>query len=240
MTLAPVKRSPLVDQVMQRLLAEVASGAWPVGQRLPSETSLAGMLGVGRSTIREAIRALVGAGIVETRQGLGVFVASTRPVENLEQRLRRADVLEAYEVRGSLEVTAARLAAQRRTPEDLERLEAALERRMQARGASAQELVDADLDFHQAVVAAAWNSVLSDVYGALLPVLRTRLKDLAEDAAANADDRMRRADNAHRVLLDAIRSGDPHAAADAALDHLEGARRGVRAAMEERGSEQKP
>lgn len=233
MALVPVKRSPLVDQVVQRLLAEVTSGAWPVGHRLPSETTLAATLGVGRSTVREAIRALVGAGVLATRQGLGVFVASARPVENLEQRLRRADLLEAYEVRGSLEVTAARLAARRRTAQDLERLEAALDRRMRARDGTAQELVDADLAFHQAVVAAAWNSVLSDVYEALLPALRTRLKDLVDDTAANANDRLRRADEAHQALFDAIRGGDPHAAADAALDHLEGARQGVLAAMRE-------
>jgi GntR family transcriptional regulator, transcriptional repressor for pyruvate dehydrogenase complex len=229
--LPAIKRNPLADQVAERLFAEVTAGTWSVGQRLPSETTLAAQYGVGRSTIREAIRSLVGSGMLEARQGAGVFVRAPRAVENLEQKLRRAGILEVYEVRSCLEAAAARLAAERRTPEDLKLIEAALKRRSEARARSAEELVDADLEFHRSVVAAAWNSVLSSLYVALLPLLRERLVDVADDDEINSDDRPDRAADAHVLLLDALRRGAPDDAEAAVHGYLEQARATLDAAV---------
>lgn len=77
-----VRPSPLVEQAAARLREQITGGAWPVGTRLPGETTLAKELGVGRSTVREALRALAGAGLVRPRQGSGVFVIATEPAED--------------------------------------------------------------------------------------------------------------------------------------------------------------
>jgi DNA-binding FadR family transcriptional regulator len=126
MTLGSLRPSPLVEQAAERLREQITGGQWPVGTKLPGETTLAALLGVGRSTVREALRALAGAGMVRTRQGAGVFVIADRPVQDWPARLRRAALSDVYEVRVLLEVQAARIAAARRTPEDVAALRAAL------------------------------------------------------------------------------------------------------------------
>src|SRR6266545_3088251 len=97
MALTELRRSPLVEQAIDRLREQVTSGAWPVGTRLPSEAALAAELGVGRSTIREAIRALASTGMVESRQGAGTFVRAAAAAEvGLETRLRRAALFDVF------------------------------------------------------------------------------------------------------------------------------------------------
>ncbi|MFV2215583.1 FadR/GntR family transcriptional regulator, partial [Actinomadura sp. LOL_016] len=115
MPLGPLRPSPLVEQAAQRLREQIADGTWPVGARLPGETTLAKELGVGRSTVREALRALAGAGLVQARQGAGVFVLATEPGEDWRTRLRRASVADVYEIRELIEGRAAELPARRRT-----------------------------------------------------------------------------------------------------------------------------
>ncbi|MER7970563.1 GntR family transcriptional regulator, partial [Streptomyces sp. NPDC096080] len=133
--LGALRPSPLVEQAADRLRARITDGHWPVGTRLPGETTLAKELGVGRSTVREALRALAGAGLVRPRQGAGVFVIATAPAADWPTRLRRAAVTEVYEVRTAVEVHAARLAARRRTPADVTALQAALAARRAAAAA---------------------------------------------------------------------------------------------------------
>src|SRR5262245_28791516 len=119
MPLGPLRPSPLVEQAALHLREQITGGEWPVGTKLPGETTLAAQLGVGRSTVREAIRALAGAGLLQARQGAGVFVIATEPEEDLQTRLRRASVGDVYEIRMMIEVRAAELAAARRTDDDL-------------------------------------------------------------------------------------------------------------------------
>ncbi|MGO4751838.1 FadR/GntR family transcriptional regulator, partial [Streptomyces sp. 2MCAF27] len=132
MPLAVLRPTPLIEQAAARLREEIAGGHWPVGTRLPGETTLAKTLGVGRSTVREAIRVLAGAGLVQARQGSGVFVIAAEPAEDWPARLRRAAVTDVFEVRMLVEVQAARLAALRRTDADLTTLNAALDARSTA------------------------------------------------------------------------------------------------------------
>jgi DNA-binding FadR family transcriptional regulator len=89
-SLDALRPTSLVDQATRRLREQITGGAWPVGTRLSGEASLAATLGVGRSTVREALRALVGAGLVQTRQAAGVFVIATEPAADWRDTLRRA------------------------------------------------------------------------------------------------------------------------------------------------------
>lgn len=88
--MSTLRREPLAEQAAEVLLERIRGGEWEVGQKLPGETTLAPQLGVGRSTIREAIRQLAGSGVLATRQGAGVFVTALDVPEGLDAMLRRA------------------------------------------------------------------------------------------------------------------------------------------------------
>ncbi|RPE40563.1 DNA-binding FadR family transcriptional regulator [Streptomyces sp. Ag109_O5-1] len=213
MALGPVRPSPLVEQAAARLRAQITGGAWTVGTRLPGETTLAKELGVGRSTVREALRALAGAGLVRPRQGSGVFVIATEAAQDWPTRLRRAAVTDVYEVRMAVEVHAARLAAERRTAEDMTAIEEALAGRRAAGDADDPAFVDADIAFHAAVVAAAHNPVLADLFTEFTPVLREGLIELLTLTGLRTTD-PDTGDRAHEALVRAVAAGDAEAAAD--------------------------
>ncbi|MFV8188399.1 FadR/GntR family transcriptional regulator [Streptomyces sp. AF1B] len=220
MPLGALRPSPLVEQAAERLRAQITGGHWPVGTRLPGETTLAKELGVGRSTVREALRALAGAGLVQPRQGAGVFVIATEPAEDWPTRLRRAAVSDVYEVRMAVEVHAARLAARRRTPEGVAAIERALEQRRAAASGDDAAFVDADIALHAAVVAAAHNPVLADLFTEFTPVLRTGLVELLALTGLRARD-PNTADAAHEALVRAVADGDAEGAAEVLRQELE-------------------
>lgn len=209
MAMTSLGRGSLGELAAQQLREQLAAGAWPVGARLPAETVLAEQLGVGRSTVREAVRVLVAAGQLETRQGSGTYVLAVQPPPEWEPRVRRADILDVYEVREALEVQAARLAAERRTPEDLVAIDRLLDEREVARAAGVVEpFVDADLAFHGAIVAAAHNPLLGEMFTSFLGVLRAALVAVVHEVVIDEVDAV----DAHRALADAVRAGDPDAA----------------------------
>ncbi|NUO98927.1 MAG: FadR family transcriptional regulator [Nonomuraea sp.] len=211
MALGALRPSPLVEQATQHLREQITGGHWPVGTRLPGENALAKTLGVGRSTVREALRALAGAGLVQARQGSGVFVIAAEPAEDWPARLRRAAITDVYEVRMMVETQAARLAAARRTDEDVAAIEAALEARERAAGGDDAGFVDADIALHAAVVAAAGNPVLTDLFAEFAPALRERLIDMVELLGLREHDRSPGHDT-HAALVAAVRDGDAEAA----------------------------
>ncbi|MFG1807093.1 FadR/GntR family transcriptional regulator [Streptomyces sp. NPDC049040] len=206
MALGSLRPSPLVEQATEHLREQILGGQWPVGTKLPGETALAASLGVGRSTVREAVRALAEAGLVKSRQGAGVFVVSTEPHEDFGTRLRRAAVAEVYEVRAMIEVQAARLAAERRTDADIEAMVAALAARRLAAAADDAAFVDADIALHSAIVAAARNPVLTDLFAEFAPALREALVDLVDLLGLREADPAT-GDAAHAALVSAIASG---------------------------------
>lgn len=220
MPLGALRPSPLVEQATRHLREQITDGHWPVGTRLPGENALAATLGVGRSTVREALRALAGAGLVQARQGSGVYVIADRPADDWPARLRRAAITDVYEVRVMLETQAARLAAARRTAEDVAALEAALEARGRAASEGDAAFVDADVALHAAVVAAAGNPVLDGLFAEFAPLLRERLVDLVELLGLRAHDAAPGQD-AHAALVDAIRRGDAEAAGAVLQEELE-------------------
>ncbi|MGW1756231.1 FadR/GntR family transcriptional regulator [Streptomyces mirabilis] len=215
-----VRPSPLVEQAAERLRARIADGGWAVGTKLPGETTLAAELGVGRSTVREALRSLAGAGLVRPRQGSGVFVIATEPVEDWPTRLRRAAVTDVYEVRILVEVQAARLAAARRTPEDVTALDAALAGRRAASAGDDAAFVDADIALHAAVVAAARNPVLTDLFGEFVPALREGLIEMLDLVGMREHD-PNTGDDAHAALVRAVADGDADTAGTVLREELE-------------------
>ncbi|MEV6264842.1 FCD domain-containing protein [Streptomyces sp. NPDC051784] len=220
MPLGPLKPSPLVEQAAEHLRGRIAAGDWPVGSRLPAETALAASLGVGRSTVREALRSLAGAGLVQARQGAGVFVIAIEPSEDWAAALRRAAVTDVYEVRMVVEVEAARMAAHRRTDEDVTALTEALAGRRGAADAGDAAFVDADIALHAVVVAAAHNPVLTALFTEFVPALRQGLIDMLELLDLRSAD-PNHGDEGHALLVEAVARGDADTAGRTLREELE-------------------
>jgi GntR family transcriptional repressor for pyruvate dehydrogenase complex len=160
-TAAPISKPDLHMETVARL-AQLVAVASP-GSRLPTERELCEQLGVGRSTLREAVRALAFIGAVEPRQGSGTFVGgdpdSVDRLIGLGLVLNRSRVHEILEVRRFLESESARLAAERPTDEDAAGLRAAIEGMRERRSDPSAASHD-DLDYHVRLVRASRNRVL--------------------------------------------------------------------------------
>ena len=165
MPLAAARPAGLVDHAIDQLRQSITSGEWPVGTQIPTEPGLATALGVGRNTVREAVRALAHSGILEVRRGDGTYVRATSEISGALSRMCDSKLREVLQVRRCLEVEGARLAAAARTDEDLRELRELLERR-DARHDRA-EFARADADLHFAVVRASHNAVLVELYRGL-------------------------------------------------------------------------
>lgn len=194
------------ELVVERLSDLVARGEWPVGTRIPPEPELVAQLGVGRNTVREAVRALEHAGVLEPRRGDGTYVRAADGLDAaLTRRARTTDALHVLEVRGILERGAARAAAQRHDGEALARLEAALAAQVAARDADEATFQAVDVAFHAEVVRAAGNPLLADLYGGLDHGL---VRTFASGARRPHD----RDVPGHEEVVAAVRAHDPEAA----------------------------
>ena len=162
----PLPRHSLADAVVGRLQQQLSLGVYEPGEKLPSEPELMAQFGVGRSTIREAVRILANTGLVTVRQGSGTMVESQRGIaEPLPQRLRRADAGDLEEVRQLLETKIAEKAALHRTRKDITKMTTLLrDRDAAARSGDTEQAINADIRFHVAVAIAARNEILADLY----------------------------------------------------------------------------
>lgn len=211
-----LQRTPLADQAADALLARIRAGEWALGERLPGETTLAPQLGVGRSTVREAVRQLAGRGVLQSRQGSGVFVTALDAPEDWDAVLRRADIVSVIEGRIAIESEAAALAAARRTPTELRLLRRALDGR-RAPYDSVEAHVDADTAFHRAVVVAAHNDILTELFGGFVPRLRQAMVEMLRLRPVRDEDTDHAA---HAALVEAIARQDAAEAARASRAHL--------------------
>src|SRR5579875_1962171 len=161
---AIANREPLHRDIARMLAEKIVSGEYEEGSLLPPERVLCTAFGVSRTVIREAIKALETRGLVRIEHGRGTVV---EPASNSQVRdslkllmLRKQHSIEQLlEVRGILEVAIVRLAAKRRTVEDLLRMQAALDV-MRQKPQAPEGYVDADVEFHAQIARAAHNPVL--------------------------------------------------------------------------------
>jgi DNA-binding FadR family transcriptional regulator len=213
----------MADQAAALLLDRIRSGEWALGERLPGETTLGPQLGVGRSTVREAIRQLAGLGVLASRQGAGVFVAALDVREDWDAVLRRSDVVDVVEARIAIETEAAGLAARRRTPADLRAIRRALAERAERRMAP-EEHVDADTAFHRSIVAAAHNPILTDLFDGFTPRVRQAMLEMLRIRRSFGGDADQQA---HARLAEAVAARDEAGAAEASRAHLLALRDGM-------------
>jgi len=221
LSLEPASRRKLSETVAQQLME--AFKDLPPGTKVPSERELTRDLGVGRSTVREALNGLAVLGVLAIRHGQGAFIAEETPAHqvgsshaNLTAALERAETAEYIEARLTVEVEVARLAAERRTDEDLQRIEAALilqERGVSSRNTAATLAVA--VSFNELLAEAAHNEVLEAMIGTFVGMMQERgpklyaLQGFAEWDLAE-----------HRSIYEAVREGDSSRAADLMRRHI--------------------
>jgi DNA-binding FadR family transcriptional regulator len=172
-TLRPVRRSTAADEVTDRLMTAVALGTYLPGERLPVERELCSMLGVSRTTVRQALGRLRAAGVIEVRRGRsgGAYVTSSWTAASagavrrtLQPQLAELELL--FDLRARVEEMVARAAAERRSAEDVRALEAAMAAFASAREPTEEHRRDGTL--HETVLTATGNSLLAQLSRDLL------------------------------------------------------------------------
>lgn len=197
-----IQKGSLVETAIESLRHAIESAQWSVGDKLPVESELSDALGVSRNTVREAVRVLAHVGMLETRQGDGTYVRATRDAGETLKRIARTQLKDQLEVRIMLETEAAKLAACRRTEQDLRTMTAALD----ARGKAHTDLaarIHHDETFHHALVAASHNSALAELYDYFAHAITQTIERTESDA-----DLPEPSQEDHELLLAAVRRED--------------------------------
>lgn len=213
-------RTTLVGDVTRQLREMILKGRVQPGEFLPPRKDLAAQFGVGLSTVHEAVQGLTALGLVESHPGKGTWVRHDA-LETLihpaviKARLGDLNAELVYEARFVIEVALTEFAAQRATPEEIERIWDAL-KAMEVAVEDEEAFVKADLGFHLAVAKAGHNDLLEQFYELSRRLLSevitemVRLPNVKEDSI-----------RLQRAIAHNIQQGDLHKARQAALDHME-------------------
>lgn len=220
-SLEPASRRKLSETVAQQLME--AFRDLPPGTKVPSERELTKDLGVGRSTVREALNGLAVLGVLTIRHGQGAFIADVTdaseddaPHSALNAALERGETREFIEARLMVEVEVTRLAAERRTEEDLQRIEAAL-------ALQERSLGDEDMDttlkvatsFNVLLAEAAHNEVLAAMIQTFVELMKERGPGLYALPGFGDWDL-----HEHRGIYEAVRDRDGERAARLMREHI--------------------
>jgi GntR family transcriptional regulator, transcriptional repressor for pyruvate dehydrogenase complex len=217
--LTPVTRTTLTADICRQMVSHLIRGVWDEGDKIPAERDLCQQLGVGRASLREALKALEIMGMIETRLGDGTYVCKrsdffSRPLLWAIVSGSEADARELIEARIFIEVELAGLAAERANAEDVKRLSELLDRMIKAKR-NPQEFVQADVDFHLEIARAASNNILMNALQLIRNLLQRWI--LSAVAVKGVPDK---ACAQHKRLLDAIKNGDDVAARKEMRKHL--------------------
>jgi GntR family transcriptional repressor for pyruvate dehydrogenase complex len=209
------------DKIIQQLKQLIVSGQLKPGDRLPAERVLAEKLGVGRSYVREAIRKLEFFGLLKTSPQSGTYVSgySIKMIEGVLTDIinfNKDDFSALIEARYYMEINAARLAAMRRTNEDLALIRSAVED-YDNKVNNKQDAVQEDMFIHLRIANATRNSVFESMLLMLLPDI---IRNIVEKKICG-DNRGIKAMTEHHEILRAIEDGDADAAGEAMSRHLD-------------------
>lgn len=210
----------VTTEAIEKVKEMILSGELHPGAKLPRENELADRLGVSRSSLREAVRALAALNVIETRQGDGTYVTSLTPEVLLEvigfgiDLVEDPSLLDFFQVRRFLETAATAAAAAAITDDELAALRNCMER--MDRAESVEELVQVDEEFHHIVASATRNSVLVALTDNLSSrTVRARLWRGVVDRGV-----VERTKQWHHAILEGLEARDPELARAADLAHL--------------------
>lgn len=210
----------LFDAVVKQIEALITAERLAAGDAIPSERRLSELLGVSRSVVREAMRALERSGLIEIKPGRGAFVANptadsvVRPL-SLLIRMRRGTVHDCLEFRRYLEPQIAHLAAQRRSDRDVEMMGAAVNG-MDAWMHAPERFIEYDLAFHSALAQATGNPVFLLVLDSTIGLMQEIRAQTMHLSGAFDRDR-----SEHRSIFERVRHADPAGAEAAMIVHLD-------------------
>ena len=219
--LKTIEKASVKDQTLEQLKNYILSGAVPLGERLPSERALADALGVGRYSVREALKVLEAVGLVESRVGEGTFLttntgASFGRILGLSLATWGGTIIELLDARMMIEVEAARAAAERAQPKQVRLIESELNA-MHANMHRVRQYLKADMNFHRRIGEASQNVIISQFVSNLIDLLEEVLNETHSDSLpAQAE-----GGGTHQAIFDAIARGDADAAGDLMRDHIQ-------------------
>ena len=223
--LTPIEKMKVYASAVQQIQRLITQGTWAMGEKIPSERELARHLGVGRTSIREALRVLEVMGFIEIRPGEGTYVRSNAPTflpDTMVQALRESTrSLEVYEAREMLETQASYLAAERADSDDIAALHEVLTEMETAldRG----ELGDReDREFHITIARITGNGLLERFQSIIFDLIGDSLT-----ASLAIPDRGRSTLAEHRQVAERIERGDARGASEAMRHHLRSCEREV-------------
>jgi GntR family transcriptional repressor for pyruvate dehydrogenase complex len=206
----PVTRTSVSDEIVAQIINLISRDVLKPGERLPPERELCKQFGVGRSSLREALRSLAVMGILDGRVGEGTFVSNNNR-KYLEKTLQwgllldRKKVQDLIETRLMLESQTAFLAAQRATAENLQEIEETL-RGMEASIEQPEKYLGFDLQFHLMIAQATQNSILSSLLSMIRGYLQEWIKgSLAEPSMSKTEMRAKLSLQEHKKILQALR-----------------------------------
>lgn len=200
----PWPRLGVTDHVTELFHGEIRTGRWAVGAQIPVEGDLVRWTGAGRNSVREAVQALVQAGLLRREQGRGTFViARSQLTQSLHRRLTTSSRRDGLELRHAIDSATAELAALRRNPADIAKLRELLQARARSWDRSDIEArIATDTALHRAIVAATHNDLFIELYDGLLALFESVLRI---DVQADTDPH----GTQHRNLVQAIIDQDP-------------------------------
>lgn len=213
-------RRSLADEVAAKISDQIRLGFYRIEEKIPIEPDLMKHFGVGRSTIREAIKILVNSGLLRVQQGVGTFVQNITAVgEPMHHKLSRAKVHDLDEVRKLLEMKIAETAAIHRTHADIRIIQKHLKEREQyAEAGDLEACITSDLHFHIAIAEASKNEFLADLYKSTAIHLKKWFSQTYHDTHAFIETQL-----LHEQLLQNIIKKDPKqcwSIAAKILDHI--------------------
>ena len=225
-----VKRSNVVEDIIENFKAAMISGEFKPGQRLPSESELSQRLGVGRSTLREAIKILVALGAVEVRRGDGTYVAEQVTPNIIDPLLfavltESRDAKDLFEFRLMIEIGYNKLAATNGDDADFARIEATIremETYVTSGGTDSAVLAQLDLKFHRAILEATKNPIVCKISDMLNAIFLESLKQ-ANSTHVGVQTTLSR----HRHMLSVLQSNDPIRIEEATIANLSGWRQSI-------------
>ncbi len=216
--LRPIRQEKVYEAAMSQLVTLIEGGTVSPGDRLPTERELSDQLGISRASVRQALTGLAAMGLVESRPGYGTFVTDRRA--DYTWQLDAASALEILESRRAIESGTARLAALRRTDEDLAHLCEIVDA-MTEQVDEGVHPVDTDREFHRSIAVASHNSLLLRAMEAMVDQMSGPEWHRIKLWGLSGEKQTRRIQDQHRLILDAIRARDEKRAEALMQEHLD-------------------